>query len=119
MALQWNFNEKVGKVYGNKYGKDYVLNLYNGNAMIIAVDEWTNEDGDEEYMPAWWFDNEEHAQLMLGLRKPRYGGGQYNRLEDDGIKSIVLTKKCRDLRKIRKVFAEAMPCVELKTVEEV
>lgn len=118
MALHWDFNNKIGKVHGNKYGRDYTFYLYNGNAMLIAVNEF-EDNGKEMYNVAWWLDDENHARLMLGLKKPRFGGEQYNRLEDDGIKRIELAKNCRDLRKIRKLFAEAMPNVELVTVEEV
>lgn len=70
MALIWDWDKKIGEieVYDARANKDYILNLYEGNAMLIALYERI-EGGMREYALHWYFADKEHARNCLGLNK--------------------------------------------------
>ena len=63
MALTWNWDKKMCKCT-MKNGCE--LNLYRGNAFVIAI--WES-DKDDTYQLAWFFANKDHAKNCLGLTK--------------------------------------------------
>ena len=74
MSLNWNWNEKCGeatlmqkKADGTE--KEYTLNLYQGNAFLIMLSEWTEKDGTDKYELFSFFLDEAHAKNCFGLNK--------------------------------------------------
>lgn len=69
MELQWSWNEKVGEATFNSYtGDEYTCNLYQGNAFLIVINEYT-EKGEEKYNLISFFADKQHAKNCLGLNK--------------------------------------------------
>lgn len=75
MALQWDFNKKVGDAYfiqkfKNENGEwetdKYTVSLYEGNAYMIFIYE---NDEDQTYSLHSFFADKEHAEILLGLKK--------------------------------------------------
>lgn len=63
--LRWDFNKKVGELKIKNYAKkEITLNLYQGNALLIAC--WENET---QYQVIWFFSDAEHMRRCLGLEK--------------------------------------------------
>lgn len=112
MAIEWNFKEKSGTVTmripnGND---DVTLNLYIGNAFLIAVDEWEDRDR-KMYNLAWFFASEDHAKMCLGIAKKP---GAHNIFEGAEMKRIVLYRdNCRSWKKITALFTKAFPEIEI------
>ena len=63
MALTWTWEKKMGKCT-MKNGTE--LNLYRGNAFMIAI--WESDKDDTQQL-AWVFVNKDHAKNCLGLTK--------------------------------------------------
>ena len=89
---------------------DVNLNLYEGNAFLIAVDEW--EDGDRKmYNLAWFFNSEDHAKMCLGIAKKP---GAHNIFEGAQFKQLTLYRSnCRKWKKIVDMFTKAFPEIEI------
>lgn len=69
MSLRWDFNDKIGSCKMDNYlGEETEVNIYKGNAFMIACEEWT-EDGKGFYNLAWFFVDKEHCKNCLGLTK--------------------------------------------------
>ena len=70
MSLNWNWNGKIGEVTIKEHyaGETFKVNLYEGNAFLIFIYEFT-EDGKEKYnVWSFWADRE-HAKNCLGISK--------------------------------------------------
>lgn len=73
MALQWNWKDKCGEVtylrtLPSGEEKTYTVNLYEGNAFLIFVNEY-KENGQDMYSCDCFFVDEAHAKRCLGLEK--------------------------------------------------
>lgn len=66
MSINWNWNDKMGKVTDER---GFVSNLYRGNCFMIAINEFTNNEGIKQYSLAWFFADETHLKNCLGLTK--------------------------------------------------
>ena len=74
MALYWEWKDKVGEsIFENLEGKEYTINLYQGNAFLIFINEYTETDDNGEvhnmYNLHSFFCDEAHAKRCLGLVK--------------------------------------------------
>lgn len=73
MALHWNFNDKIGEatirsMMGDGSLKDNTVYLYQGNAFLIMLNEW--EEDDERYWSMYsFFADVDHMKNCLGLSK--------------------------------------------------
>ena len=109
MALNWEWSRLSGKITENNYGKDITFNFYEGNALMIVLHEYKDEDGTGMYDLRWFFCDEEHAKRMLGLAK-----GYESIFEPDEIKRLTIYRdSCRQWEKIVKLFAKAFPNIEI------
>ena len=111
MALRWDFREKSGTVTMKNYGKPVTLNWYEGNAMMIVLNEWKEEDGEERYSLSWFFCDEAHAKNCLGMSK-----GHENMFDESNTitKLTVYREHCRGWDKVVKLFAKAFPNIEIE-----
>lgn len=112
MALHWDFKEKAGTVTLNQRGKDITLNWYEGNATMIVLNEWTEDNGEEMWSMAWFFASDDHAKRCLGLVK-----GETNMFESNPITNLtVYMNHCREWVKLVKMFAKAFPDIEIRVL---
>ena len=124
MALHWNWSEKCGEATlvqpPLRDGDDdrvFTLNLYNGNALLIMIDESENTWS----MYSFWADKS-HMKNCLGLDK-KTDPESYNMYEqpDNRITKVRLNKKkCRYLSDIVGALTKAFDniTIELYTEED-
>lgn len=109
MALVWDWKKLSGTITENNYGKDVTFNFYEGNAMMIVLNEYKDENGTDMYNLHWFFCDEAHAKNCLGLAK-----GKDNMFEPGQVKRLVIYREnCRQWEKIVWLFAKAFPDVEI------
>lgn len=102
MALKWDWKDKMGEVI---YENGTEADLYQGNALAIAIVEFV----DETYTLAWFFSDEGHMKNMLGLTK-----GYDNCMKESGIKRIRLDTRYKSVPKIVSAFAKAKMEIEIE-----
>ncbi len=74
MSLNWNFNtDKIGtwkETHKMRDGseREFLYNIYSGNALAIMVAEW-NENGKDLYQLVNFFADKDHMKNCLGLTK--------------------------------------------------
>ena len=98
MSLNWSWSEKVGELTadvdvrenGATVKKEHTFTLYQGNAFLIILNEFT-EDGVEKYDLYSFFADEYHAKNMLGMNKK--DGYTDNIIARWGWKKIRINKK--------------------------
>lgn len=67
MALNWNWSEKCGELTIVNYtGGEQTISLYQGNAYLIMINEFKNEEGEEFYNVYGFFNGKEHMLRCLG-----------------------------------------------------
>ena len=69
MALNWKWSEKVGTATIQQGDRQYELNLYQGNAFLIMMSEYKEEEGNDMYSLYTFFADVAHAKNCLGLSK--------------------------------------------------
>lgn len=69
MALRWDWKEKVGTAQIEQNGVEFTCNLYQGNAFLIFLYEYTGEDGEGYYQMHMFFADKQHMNNILGLSK--------------------------------------------------
>lgn len=116
MAVQWNWNDKVGEatLYSERQKKEFTLNLYQGNAYLIFIHEY-KEDGNDMYNVYSFFVDKAHAKRMLGLEK-----GESNAFNEGVIlKKIRFNKKkCRNLSDLVSLFTKAFDSLNIELYSE-
>ena len=72
MAIRWDFREKVGTCQIEQNGVEYTFSLYEGNAFLIFLYEWTDEEGNGMYSMHNFFaeleDGIPYHDVMLDVR---------------------------------------------------
>ena len=105
MALRWDWKAKAGEVEFSDGEKN---NWYEGNGLIIALNEW--KENDEDYWSmAWFFADKDHAKNCLGLSK-----GHENIFSDNPIVRISITRRfCNQWKDICVLLSKAFPDIEI------
>lgn len=71
MALNWDWNKKIGEAtFTDTYNGDnreYTVNLYNGNAVLIFIHEF-EEDGRPMWQMSHFWADLNHMKSCLGLK---------------------------------------------------
>ena len=124
MALRWNWDEKVGEAIFSKTWngrtESFVKNLYEGNAYLLFMNEWTDDDGKEKYsLYSFWADKQ-HMKNMLGLN-PRRKEENYNYFDtpECTLTEIRLNKKrCRYTKDIVDALIKAFDNITIKLYSE-
>lgn len=118
MALRWDFKEKAGTVTEIQLGKEFTHNFYEGNALMIALYEYTEDDGTKMYDLMWFFCDEAHAKNCLGLKKNAQGE-QSNMFGEDGITHLTIYREhCRQWQTIVNLFTKAFPHITIELLEK-
>ena len=60
MALNWNWNNKIGELLIRQGEKEFTISIYQGNALAIFIHEYKNEDGKDVYSMYNFFCDKEH-----------------------------------------------------------
>ena len=95
MSLNWEWNDKMGDC---TYANGAKANLYQGNALVIAVCEYE----DNTYQLEWFACDENHMKNMLGLTK-----GYDNVFEGFGIVKIRLDVNHRNTAKLAQLIVKS------------
>lgn len=74
MALLWDWNEKCGEATlwekrNDGTEQEFPLTLYKGNAFLIMLYEFTDDDGTDKYDMVGFFVDKDHAKNCFGLNK--------------------------------------------------
>lgn len=118
MALTWDWNGKCGELVlqqKNDSGEwsSYTLNLYQGNACLIMLHEYTDtNDGKEKYELFGFFADKDHMRRCLGLTK-----GDYNMYHSEWQTFTTLTldkAKNRYWKDIVSAFAQAFDTISIE-----
>ena len=111
MAVRWEWKQKVGTLTYN----DHTVNLYEGNAFLIGIREFKNDDGEEVYNVEWFFADKQHAKRCLGLEK-----GSYDMFEGLVEKITLYMDKCTNWKDIITLFSKTQKniVITIKPTEE-
>ena len=72
--LKWDWNKKIGMLEIEQNGKEFVINVYRGNAFAIFLNEWTNEEGKDVYLMYNFFVDKEHFKNCANDKEWNYAG---------------------------------------------
>lgn len=119
MALNWRWEDKIGEATVeqtfNGETKIFTKSLYEGNAFLIFITEW-KENEEDMYSLYSFFADEAHAKNCLGLTKNN------NNIFTDGYDKLtkisINKKKSRNWKKIVTLFAQAFDDIEIKIFSE-
>lgn len=128
MALNWHWDEKCGEItllqqFAGEEATEYTINLYQGNAYLIMIHEFSDEGGTERYELFSFFNDKQHMKNCLGLN-PK-GGFTSNCFKNDcqRITRLRLNKaKHRHANDIVAAFATAFDDITIEVysaIEEV
>lgn len=102
MSLNWQWNDKMGECI---YDNGHTANLYRGNALTIAI----NEFEDKTYSLAWFACDTDHMKNMLGLNK-----GTDNCFKNFGIDTLKLNTKYKETETIIKLLAKSRTPIKIE-----
>lgn len=107
MSLNWQWSDKMGEVIFNDDQYDpehpYVTNIYEGNALMIWVNEFTES---KTYTLCNFFADMDHMKNFLGMNAKK-GYGSENHLNDGRIKTLRLNTRYKSVPKIVETLAKA------------
>lgn len=111
MALTWDWNKRCGTITMENKGKEMEVSLYEGNAMLIMLYEYKENDEDM-YLLYGFFADETHMKRCLGIAK------DYDNLHKE-IRRIKINKaRHSDWKKIVTAFAQAYDNITIEIVNE-
>ena len=117
MAIQIdNWNNISGKCTIDQKGKEFELNLYaygTSKCFLSAVYEYENPEDHKTYEQLqWFFMDENHGKIMLGLKKG--SDGKKENYMDEVRKITLYKNKCTEWKKIMAMFAEAFNKIDIE-----
>jgi hypothetical protein len=117
MAIQiHNWNNKSGTCVIEQNCTEFEFNLYaygTCNCFLTAVYEYTDtETGETMEQLQWFFMDERHGKIMLGLQKG--SDGKKENYMDEVRKITLYKNKCTDWKKIMSMFAEAFDHIDIE-----
>ena len=65
MALTWEWKNLSGTITEINYGKEHTFNFYEGNALMIVLNEYKDENGEDVYL--WPEKSKSKQGLLLSL----------------------------------------------------
>ena len=125
MAIQWRWDEKCGEATFRREIKDgevktVTANLYEGNAYLIFIYEWT--EGESEKYNLWgFFADKDHMKRCLGIDKKdkeTYGDNMYDKSYDKLVKVRLNKSKNRHYKDIIQALVQAFDDIEIEVYTE-
>ena len=93
MALHWRCDEKCGEAVIQQGKNEFTVNLYQGNAFLIFLYEYKDEEGKDMHSLYTFWADKQHMKNCLGLnQKQGYGGNMFTE-GVDRLKTIRINKK--------------------------
>ncbi len=117
MSLNWRWEDKIGEIVVKQYGhvgdetsaKEFTLSLYEGNALLIMLNEFKNENGEDVWNMFSFFVDKPHAKRCLGLQKN--GDGELVNIFDEDwqkcLKIRINKRKSHNWKDIITLFSQA------------
>ena len=122
MALYWDFKNKVGEAFiqqtlPDRPVKEFTVNLYEGNAYLIFVNEY-EENGKNMYSLYTFFADELHAKRCLGLDK-EYGTENMFTSGYEKLVTLRINKaKYKKVNKLISLFTKAFDEITIEIYKE-
>ena len=122
MSLNWKWNEKMGEFvikYRNTYEEEWKtehIDLYEGNAFLIMIHEYKENDKDMYELWSFWVDKI-HAKRMLGLDKKykdTYGKNTYTGDCTKIMRVRINKAKSRNWKEIVALVSEAFDDIQIE-----
>lgn len=117
MALNWRWEDKCGEAIIRQTisgeTKEYTKSLYEGNAFLIFISEWKENDKDM-YSLYTFFADETHAKRCLGLAKNWNSDNIFTGGVDTLTKIRINKKRSRNWKKIVTLFAQAFDNIDIE-----
>lgn len=111
-----NWSKKSGKCTIMQNGREFELNLYaygTANCFLVAVYEYKDsETGETMEQLQWFFMDEDHGKVMLGLKKG--SDGKKENYMDEVRKLTLYRNSCVDWQNIMIMFARAFDKIEIE-----
>lgn len=125
MALTWNWDNKVGEaIFARKMHsgetKEFTTNLYEGNAYLVFIYEW-KEDDTEKYNLQGFFLDKAHMKRCLGIDKRSKDTYGHNTYATDGnplVKIRFNKAKSSNYKEIIPAFIEAFDNIDIEVYTE-
>lgn len=115
MALQWDWDKKIGTIDIFNYDEVRTYQLYQGNAFLIILYEY-NENGKDKYSMHGFFVDKEHAKNCLGITK---GYDNIYNTEYEQIRKIRINKaKYRYTKELVDMLVKAFDNITIEIVSE-
>ena len=115
--LIWSFDKKIGTVDIFNYDEVRTYQLYQGNAFLIILWEYTDDDGKEKYSVHGFFADKDHAKNCLGLSKD-YTENTYN-TNYEQIRKIRINKaKYKYTKELVDMLVKAFDNIEIEIYSE-
>ena len=114
-----NWDDKSGYVVVSQKDKEFKFNLYGENkcnCFLSAVYEYTGDDGKIYEQLQWFFTDERHGKIMLGLQNNNVGEKENYLAEITRL--VIFKSKCSNWKKIITMFAEAFSELTIEIKEE-
>lgn len=122
--LTWDWNKRIGTLtvkglFQDKETKEIVsrpvdIDLYEGNAYLIGIQEYTDEKtGEDMYTMYTFFSDNIHAKRCLGIDKKDKSSYGDNLYKDKWLK-ISLSKKYRYLKEFTGYLVDAFDNLEIE-----
>ena len=111
-----DWNKTSGKCVIAQDGKEYELNLYaygTSNCFLCAVFEYEDPETHKTMEQLqWFFMDEEHGKIMLGLKKG--SNGKKENYMNEMQKLTLYKNACTDWQKIMTLFAKAFDKIDIE-----
>lgn len=110
MALHWKWDKKIGEATLVQGDREFFLSLYDGNAFLIMLYEYT-ADGKDVYDLFGFFVDKQHAKNCLGLTK---GYENLYNGENGKITKLRLSKEYRYLKDLTAMLVKAFDDITIE-----
>lgn len=127
-VLRWDWKGKIGEMIINQkrktdegeWSKDYTISLYEGNAFMIMLSEYKNEEGEDMWNMFSFFIDKTHAKKCLGLQKN--GDGELVNIFDEGWQTLKVLRinkhKSKNWKDIINLFTQAFDSLTIELYTE-
>lgn len=124
MSLNWLWKDKCGEIVfeqtrgtgENEKTFEYTLSLYEGNAFLIMIHEYKDDNGNDIYNMYSFFVDKTHAKKCLGLQKN--SDGKLNNIFEGGFDTFKVLRinkaKSRNYKDIISMFAQAFEKITIE-----
>ena len=108
MALRWQWNECIGELEIENQSKAKIR-IYQGNALLIFINEWKNENDEDVYSMYNFFADKHHFKNCKDDKEYNYA---------QGWKKITLWKVPSDVWQVIKDLVKRGVTIEIRSKED-